>query len=439
MPEPSNIDTQIQELHDKAAELVQKAEQNPSEASDLKAYIEKDIQPVIDRLEQERKDRQHESDMKALNDRVTTMKQALDQLREPGTDFIPGGGKAVEGADVYGPDSEHSFYADIKAVNKGNAGAQERMAKALGQDVKAMSSLTDAAGGYLTPTIIGSEIIRLRDAAATLRPLFSQITVTSDSYQLPAVTGGLTVGWVAELAEKPVSDLTFGQITTSVFTAAGLAAASNQLLADSRPSVDGLINFELAKRLAILEEKAFLNGSGTGQPRGILNTSGVGTTALTSTAVLDLLDAILTAATAVETAHQEYPTAIVLHPRTWNRIVAARETSTSAQYIIGEGANAQGRRASDARPARSLFGIPVYTSSNVPTNLGTGTNESRVIVGVFSEGLILDRQGITLDESEHVYFTSNQTVFRGEERVGFTAARYPTAFNVVGGVGLVNG
>jgi hypothetical protein len=38
-----------------------------------------------------------------------------------------------------------------------------------------------------------------------------------------------------------------------------------------------------------------------------------------------------------------------------------------------------------------------------------------------------------------VYFTTNQTVFRAEMRVGFTAARTPAAFDVIGGAGLANG
>ena len=45
---------------------------------------------------------------------------------------------------------------------------------------------------------------------------------------------------------------------------------------------------------------------------------------------------------------------------------------------------------------------------------------------------------MTVDESPHVYFTTNQTVFRAEERVGFTAGRYPKAFSVIGGAGLAN-
>jgi hypothetical protein len=65
-------------------------------------------------------------------------------------------------------------------------------------------------------------------------------------------------------------------------------------------------------------------------------------------------------------------------------------------------------------PQRELFGYPVALSSNMPTNLGAGTNESRVIVGDFQKALILDRMGVTIDTSAHVHFASNRTVFRGD-------------------------
>ena len=232
-----------------------------------------------------------------------------------------------------------------------------------------------------------------------------------------------------------------------MFTVAGLAVASNQLLRNAKRSIDSLVNSDLALRLANLEEVAFINGSGTGQPQGILNTSGVQTVTLTSTAVVDLLDAIVDSITNIYSNYFGAPNAIVMHPRTWARIVKARESGTSANYIVGPGANPFGRRGSDDLPGYgsgqvprgSLFGLPVYTTANVPTTLGGGTNESRVIVGNFSEGLILENQGLTLDQSEHVYFTSNQTVFRAEEAVGFTAARYPKAFCVVQGAGLAAG
>jgi HK97 family phage major capsid protein len=52
--------------------------------------------------------------------------------------------------------------------------------------------------------------------------------------------------------------MALASITASVFTAAGLATISNQLLADSNPAVDGLVTADLAKRLVALEETAFL-------------------------------------------------------------------------------------------------------------------------------------------------------------------------------------
>jgi HK97 family phage major capsid protein len=127
------------------------------------------------------------------------------------------------------------------------------------------------------------------------------------------------------------------------------------------------------------------------------------------------------------------PSAIVMHPRTWTRIIKDRDAN--GVWTIDPREDRVGSRPTGG----TLFGVRVVLSNRIPTNLGTGTNESRVIVGDFSEALILDRQGITVDESPHVYFTSNQTVFRAEMRVGFTAARTPAAFDIIGGAGLAAG
>lgn len=430
----------IEGLEQRANEIVESLDKNPNDA-DTKALTDElaTIKSTVESLEAEKKERERDDHIKSLTGEVSTLSEALKKLKTPSGIF---GKKAANDADqpVYGSGSRHSFYADIKAAKIGDSDARERIAKAAGfADAKAMTEGTASAGGYLVQDQISDEVIRLRLQRATLRPLFSSLTVTSDTLRIPSITGGLTAGWVAELATKPSADMTFGEISASVFTAAGLAVTSNQLLADARPSIDGLINQELGYRLADLEEKAFIDGTGTGQPLGILGTSGVNTVTLTSTAVLDLLDAIFDAIVAVQSNFFGEPNGILMHTRTWARIAKAREASTSSSYIIGAGANDSARRASDGVPVRSLFGVPVYVTSNVPTNKGAGTNESRVIVGDFSQALVLDREGISYDTSEHFYFTTNQTVFRAEERVGFTAGRYPKAFTVISGAGLANG
>jgi HK97 family phage major capsid protein len=240
--------------------------------------------------------------------------------------------------------------------------------------------------------------------------------------------------------------MTLASITASIFTAAGLATISNQLLADSNPAVDQLVTSDLTKRIVALEETAFLTGSGAGQPLGILNTPGLSTTSATvagdPAAAGGLLDNVLDAIANVQTNWGQ-PTAIVMHPRTWTRILKSRDSAGHytlfPEASFGAGYDTNTPRTFVAIPGGSLFGVRVVLSNRVPTNLGTGTNESRVIVGDFREALVLDRQGITVDESPHVFFTSNQTVFRAESRVGFTAARTPVAFNVIGGTGLATG
>jgi HK97 family phage major capsid protein len=434
------LDERINGLEGKAEQILKEIEQDPSRASDLKSQIDS-ITETVDELRKERDEREQVTEVKSLREQVTTLEKAIKELRTPSGIF---GGKAQpdKSDTVYGPGQEFSFYKDAHdAKFGGSQGALSRMAKALGvediEDVKAMTEGTDVTGGFLVNPQISNELIRLRLAAARVRPLFSSIDVTSNTIQIASITGGLTAAWVAELAEKPAADLTFSQLAVSVFTAAGLAVVSNQLLRSATPSIDGLINEELSRRLALLEELAFIDGSGTGQPLGILNTPNVGTVNLSSTSVLDILDAIYDSIVDVQSDYFADPSEILMHPRLWAKIAKARESGTAAQYIIGSGANATGRRASDGTPELSLFGYRVVLSNAVPTTKGPGTDETRVITGNFREGLILDRQGVTLDSSEHVYFTTNQTVFRGEEQVGFTAGRYPKAFSVVGGTGLV--
>lgn len=439
---------QFAELTDRAGDLNERLDSaRTSDDADAQKALADELTEVGEKvaaLTQERERALRETEFDSMKNKVESLEETLKSLRTDDR-FKLGDDLRQDEDGPYGKNSEHVFYADAAKALKGDREAYGRWQEAVGE--KAMTEGTGSAGGYLVPDLISRELLELKVANTVLRGLFSSMQVNSDTIRISQVTGGLTAGWVAELATKPAADLTFGEISANIFTKAGLAVVSNQLLRDSIHSVPDLINRDLAKRLATLEEIAFINGSGTGQPQGILNTSGVQTTTLTSTAILDLLDAIVTAITNIYTNYLGAPDAIVMHPRTWARIISARESATSQNFLVGPPAGFAHRTPVDPLPGYgqgqyplgSLFGLPVYCTPNIPTNLGAGTNESRVIVGRFDEGLILDNQGVTLDASEHVYFTSNQTVYRAEDRVGFTAARYPKAFDVIQGAGLAAG
>lgn len=443
--ELQEIITKIEALESRANELLKTAETAPAEdVKALREKVETEIAPEITLLQDARKEAEREAEMKALRAKVGTLDEVIEELRKPMGDFSIGSGKSIEVTQEESSpyDEGHSFYADVKAAQHGRVDAQERLAKFGVAGGKAMTEgdLTGSGhtyGGYLVEKQIERQIVEARELDNVLRGLCSKLNVTgSGELQLDQISLATTAGWVAELADKPEgTSIARTTVSASIFTAAGLATISNQLLADSNPAVDRLVTADLAKRLVALEEAAFIAGTGTGQPLGLLNTPGIqaqDNSVVGVTATGGLLDSILDAISLVQAEHGE-PTAILMHPRTWTRILKSKDSTGAYTYLAGP--DFQSPRSIE----RTLFGVRVVTSNRVPTNLGAGTNESRVIVGDFSEALVLDRQGITVDESQHVKFISNQTIFRAEQRVGFTAARAPKAFAVVGGTGLVNG
>jgi HK97 family phage major capsid protein len=424
-------------------EILSQVEAGTKDASEAKALVEA-MKPELDKLHAERVAAEQAEEMKALKSEFSTLASVIEDLRKPSAGFTLGTGegdegKALDESDPYAA-GNLSVFQDIRQANKGDGAARDRLIQGiegLNAEGKAMTEGVQAQGGYLVRPLVERRLVEAIESDNILRALCSTLNVTTNAIQLDQLGLTTTAGWVAELAQKPESTgMTLATITANVFTAAGLATISNQLLADSNPAVDGLVVADLAKRLRAVEEQAFLAGTGTNQPLGILNTPGIGGTALTATDILSLLDAVLDAIASVETLHGA-PTGILMHPRTWTRILKSRDAQ-GAFYIDPTG-GPQDPRTGVRGPSKNLWGVPVYTTNRMPVNLGTGTNESRVVVGDFKEALILDRQGITVDESPHVYFTTNQTVFRAEKRVGFTAARTPSAFNVVGGAGLANG
>lgn len=438
---------QIEGLEGKAAELLDKIETGAASdgVEEVKDQV-KSIQESLEPLVAEKEKLESKAVVENLESEIRSLRERAEAARKPGRlpfQRADNDGKAA----VYGPDAatSKSFYADVKsAQNDSNRASIQRLEDAM--EGKAMVEGTDSAGGFLVPPDVSSDLQRLRYHNSVLRGLFSSVRVTSDEFQIPSVVSGLLAGWVAELAEKPEAEMSFASTSVNVFTAAGLAVVSNQLLKDADWSVDQLINTDLAFRLAQLEEIAFINGSGSGQPRGILNTAGVGSVPFASGDIVDLLQKIVTAITNVYTDFKAPPDAIVMHPRTWAAIASARtEAGSGESFLVGPGSGLGGNRNfNDALPGYGqgplpigqIFGFPVYTTPNIPTDLGDNSDESVVIAGRFKTGLILDREDVTYASSEHVYFTSNRTVFRAEERVGFTAARYPQAFQVVQGAGL---
>lgn len=444
----SDLNTQFESLKSDMAELKSKVTEGADEldgkaVSDMLEQFET-LQPELTKLSEERASKEAELERKAMIERLDTLGEAVEEVAGKAVpNFFASRGQSEP--DIYGENGEFSYFNDVRRARDGDPKARQRIDDYF--EGKAMGEGTDSAGGFLVPPEVSNELIPLRDSVSVLRQLFSAQPIESDTIRFVAQDSGLAVAWTAEFAEKIQSDLSFSEFEAHVYTAAGLATVSNQLLKDAKWNVDQLITKDLAKRFVHLEEQAFIAGTGNGQPLGIINTPGVQSIPYTEATPKQtaLLDKISDAITEVQTNFLGFPDAIVMHPRTWGWLAKGR-SEASGNYFLGSGAYGTPRKPNEPIPGYTggtlprgeLFGLPVYTTPNIPTNLGDAENESTVIVGDFSQGLVLDREGIVTDTSSHVFFTSNQTVFRSEERLGFTAGRYPNAFAVIQGDGLVN-
>jgi len=93
----------------------------------------------------------------------------------------------------------------------------------------------------------------------------------------PRQTGSGTAYWVTEGGNTTESNQTFGTVALSPKTVSGRTDLTRKLLLQSSPSADMLVMDDLAAALALAIDLGAIAGSGSsGQPTGILNTSGIG-------------------------------------------------------------------------------------------------------------------------------------------------------------------
>lgn len=134
-------------------------------------------------------------------------------------------------------------------------------------------------GGYLvgTDVLVGSMIELLRN-----RPLVAQLGARTLSglvgnVAIPKQSGGATAYWLSETGTVTAADQSFGQLVFAPKRLVGLTAFTKELLMQTSLDVEGFVREDLMAVLAIEKDRAAINGSGaSGEPVGILNTTGIG-------------------------------------------------------------------------------------------------------------------------------------------------------------------
>ena len=153
--------------------------------------------------------------------------------------------------------------------------------------------------------------------------------VEGNSVNIPRLDADPSVAWLAEGTQLTESDPAIAAVTLTPKILAALTKVSRVLLEDSGGLAEQIVENSLRRAVAQEFDRAVLRGSGTGaEPRGILNTTGIGETTLS--AAPTSWDPLIDAADELRAQNFE-PTAVVVHPSVANVLHKLKDTTN--RYI----------------------------------------------------------------------------------------------------------
>lgn len=126
-------------------------------------------------------------------------------------------------------------------------------------------------GGFTVGEDVEQQIGSVLRNQSPLRQLATVKQIGSASYKRHMWIGGNGAGWTSEKGSRPqTANSTLVQIEIPAEEMYSLPYATQWLLDDSRVNMADEIIAEITQSFADLESAAYVNGTGTGQPRGFL-------------------------------------------------------------------------------------------------------------------------------------------------------------------------
>lgn len=266
-------------------------------------------------------------------------------------------------------------------------------------EYRAMSVGSDTYGGYTVPDEFRRQLIQGLDELNVMRGLATTITSSSGTLTMPTLTTHASATWKTEAEAYAETTPAFSEVTFSAHKATALIKVSEELLNDSAFPLEQWIAGEFARALAELEETAFVVGTGSGQPTGVVGGSTLGKTATATNAIT--ADELMDTYHALGRAYRRRASWL-MHDSTKKAIRKLVTGVSGDKTYIWQPGLASGE-------PDMLLGQPVYTSPDM-AEIGTGNKVA--IFGDLSYYYIVDRQSISIQRLNELYAGNGQVGFR---------------------------
>ena len=261
---------------------------------------------------------------------------------------------------------------------------------------------TATAGGHTVATnLLASSFIDLLRNKMSVTAMGAQfLTGLIGNIAIPRQTGGAAAYWVAESGPPTESAAAFDQVAMSPKTVGAYSDISRKLLLQSSIDIEAFVRNDLATVMALAIDLAALNGTGaSNQPRGVLQTSGIGSVAGGTNGLAPTWANIVDLETAVAIANADVGTMGYLTNAKVRGKLKTTSKVSGQNGFIWEGGELNGYRAG--------------VSNQVPSNLTKGTSNgvaSAIVFGNWAD-LIIGQWG-TLDLLVDPYSNSTSGTVR---------------------------
>jgi HK97 family phage major capsid protein len=267
------------------------------------------------------------------------------------------------------------------------------------------------AGGFTVPTEFSAQWLDASYENEIIRPRATVYPMTSDSLRIPgfdtsdnssgALFGGFVSQWLPESGEADVVDPKFRRVELRAKKLALFSKASSELVADG-VGFDRQLSGAMAEASAWNMDYAFLNGTGAGQPLGILHDP-----SLIAVAKENAQDAdTITYQNLVDMFGRLHPKCV---PNSiWVFTVGAIPQLLTLNLPIGVG-GAPVPVLSQAGGTFTVLTRPCFFTEKTPA---LGDQGDALLVDCSQYGIGL-RKDLVLERSQHIYWSTDEIGFRG--------------------------
>ncbi len=367
---------------------------------------------------------------------------------------------------------EASFFSDAYRAKDGDFRARERLDRHMrevevegearverdgNQQTRAQTTTTFA--GLIVPQYLVDMVALLIRAGRPFANSVMHMPLPDQgmSFIIPrGTTGAAVASQTPENNAVQNTDEVWANLTVPVVTIAGQQDVSRQSLERGTPGIDELVYMDLAGAYHAELGRQALNGSGaSNQMLGMFQTAGIYAATLFGAAPTYTTFNSKVAgqiASVAGTGAGVQPRLIAMHPRRWGWLNTLTDTAgrplvepqagygslNAGALNINPGAYSGDNGATDTSGftvVGSMQGLPILTDANIPTNVGT---ESEDLVGIYDPTkLILWEDGdgmpnqLRFEQTLGNQLTVKLVVYG---YAAFTAGRYPQAVGKVGGL-----